>query len=113
MIETESIEKVEVDTELKEALEVFDVQSFSYKEEKMIAFLELKLSKIKDVNYTIDVNGNILVVKGTPLEGKTYPGLAAHMDTVHDYREHYKVNVDTSTDETKIFATGLDPKRCY
>ena len=74
-------------------IEVLSVQSSSYKEENMVAYIHQKLKEIKrksagNMAIENDSDGNILVTKG---ESDIYPCVVSHMDTVHGIYKGYKV----------------------
>ena len=76
--------------ELKEIKEIFSIQSPSYYEQEVTEYICNKLDSWK-IPYEIDTIGNILITKGTLNKGEYYPCLAAHLDTVHNFEEDYKV----------------------
>lgn len=71
--------------------ELFSTQSSSGNYDRMHKVIMDKLVKIGSLNVNTDSLGNIYVTKGTPPEGEFYPTFACHTDTVHDFREGYKV----------------------
>lgn len=59
---------------------ILRIQSYSYRQWRMFAYIIRQVSKIEGVSYAVD-NGNIYVKKGLP--SPYYPCIVAHMDTVH------------------------------
>lgn len=67
-------------------IEVLNIQSYSYEQEKMIIYIEKQVNKIK-CNYYFD-EGNIYITKGN---SENYACIVAHMDTVHPIVEDLTV----------------------
>ena len=66
---------------MKETLkEILSIQSESYNQWRMFAYIIRRLAKMNNVMYRTH-NGNIYATKGI---SSTYPCVVAHMDTVHD-----------------------------
>lgn len=65
------------------------VQSHSDNETPMVAFIASWLTK-NNLSYEVDIEGNILVTKGGNAN-TYYPCVVAHMDTVHEITDNYKV----------------------
>ncbi len=63
--------------------EILSIQSESYNQWRMFAYLIRKLSILEDTDVYVD-KGNIYVTKGY---ARSYPCVVAHMDTVHDIVE--------------------------
>ena len=63
--------------------EVLSIQSESYNQWRMFAYIIRQLQDIPDTDYFV-VNGNIYIQRG---DADTYPCMVAHMDTVHDIVE--------------------------
>jgi len=61
---------------------LLSVPTYTYYEDKMIAFLESHLESKGYEHYT-DEYGNVYATKGTLSEGENYPCVVAHTDTVH------------------------------
>lgn len=59
---------------------ILSLQSSSYEEEQVIAFIQKYLND-KGLVYETDIHNNIYVTKG---KASYYPCVVAHMDTVHD-----------------------------
>jgi tripeptide aminopeptidase len=70
---------------------VLSVQSKSHKDELMLQFINIELTKIHKISpikVGVDDYGNIYISKG---EADIYPCVVAHTDTVHDIRKGFKV----------------------
>jgi di/tripeptidase len=61
---------------------LLSVPTYTYHEDKMIAFLESHLES-KGYEHYVDDYGNVYVTKGVLSEGENYPCVVAHTDTVH------------------------------
>ena len=85
-------------------VELCSVESHSRNEKRMVLYLDAVLEQL-GLPYTIDNVGNIIVTKG---EGKTYPCIVAHMDTVHSFVDNYTVYVD-KTKRTLFAQDGKVP----
>jgi hypothetical protein len=84
--------------------QVLEVNTCSYREEEMVAFLEEHIPSIApEAKIETDKAGNILVTKGSLVEGQHYPCMAAHMDTVHDIYPNFKV-VESRMDSDILYA---------
>lgn len=59
--------------------EVLSIQTASYEQWRMFAYIIRQVSKIPDTSYYVS-DGNIYIQRG---EADTYPCMVAHMDTVH------------------------------
>lgn len=64
-------------------MEVLSIQSESYNQWRMFAYIIRQIQDIPDVSYYTD-SGNIYITRGDAAE---YPCMVAHMDTVHDIVE--------------------------
>lgn len=64
---------------LNKLKQVLQIQSASYNQYRMFAYL-IRQAKKLNCSYYVD-NGNIYITKGV---ANTYPCIVAHMDTVHD-----------------------------
>ena len=60
--------------------EVLSIQSVSYDQFRMFAYIVRQVKQIPDTIMFID-DGNLYITKGY---APTYPCMVAHMDTVHD-----------------------------
>lgn len=83
-------------------LDVLMVQTNSENEKLMVLFLDKELKRLK-LPYRIDAAGNIIVTKG---EAKTYPCVTAHMDTVHDFVNNFKIYKDTDNEDVLFAMDG-------
>lgn len=81
-------------------IEVLGIQSYSYDQELMVAYIEEQISQI-ECSYYFD-NDNIYITKGN---AKKYPCVVAHMDTVH------KVVEDLTVIEINGNLTGFNSVR--
>lgn len=63
--------------------EVLSIPTKTFKEKRMIAYLENYFKK-NNFEYYVDDYNNIYVTKGTIGENEYYPCVIAHTDTVHD-----------------------------
>lgn len=63
--------------------EILSIQSESYNQWRMFAYIIRQVSVLKDTEYYVS-DGNIYITKG---HSDTYPCVVAHMDTVHDIVE--------------------------
>ena len=87
-----------------------NVQSKSYKQENMVAFLKKEVNRISKGNAIklYEDNGNLYITKGV---GKTYPCVVAHMDTVHSIVEDFQIyeleDVLFSFDTKKFKQVGI------
>ena len=52
-----------------------------------------------DIPYHVDTAGNIIATKGTPPDAGYYPGICAHLDTVHDIVPEDEYEVRNYTDD--------------
>lgn len=91
-------------TKLKEILAI---QSASYEQFRMFAYLIRQVASMKDVSYYVS-DGNIYIQKG---EADSYPCMVAHMDTVHDitddlYPIEFNGNI-TGFDRVNMEQTGI------
>ena len=88
--------------------EVLSVQTSSYEQFRMFAYIVRQLQTIPDTEY-YTTNGNLYVQRGKGL-GK-YPCIVAHMDTVHDIVEDlYPVEIDgniTGFNRVTMEQTGI------
>lgn len=75
---------------LKKLVQLLNVQSESGNEWQMFGYL-IKQLVGRGVKYQIDKYGNILITKGN---ASIYPCVVAHIDTVHDTVDGYKVIID-------------------
>ena len=88
--------------EEKLLMKILLTQSKSYHTEDMQeAVLDLVKRNAHMHNLRIVTSGgNIMVTKGILGEGEVYPGIAAHLDTVHPIVDIYRVLVDTISSGT-------------
>jgi len=63
--------------------EILSIQSVSYDQWRMFAYIIRQIKSIPDVSYHV-TGGNIYITRG---KSDTYPCIVAHMDTVHDIVE--------------------------
>lgn len=99
------IEKKDRDECISLMRRIFEVQSHTYSEARMISFIKEFISELGDNSIQVaeDVMGNIYVQKG---EAKTYPCIVSHTDTVHRIipdSDYVVLNSDT-----KFFAINRD-----
>ena len=69
--------------DLNKFKELLSVPTKTYKESKMVEFLDNYLST-EGYDYNVDEHNNIYVTKGTLGEGEFYPMFISHTDTVHE-----------------------------
>lgn len=74
---------------MNELLAVAQVQSASYKTEKMQLFIINSL-KLRGLTHTKDRYGNIYCTKG---EADLYPAMVCHIDTVHNINNNAEVHI--------------------
>ena len=88
-------------------MNVLRIQSSSEDESLMKEFIIKSINKIANnmsddegkLTYEIDEVGNILVTKTTGRDDLFYfPCVAAHMDTVHDIKQNYRVILEQKSD---------------
>jgi putative aminopeptidase FrvX len=91
--------------ELLEKYEVFSVQSYSYDESRMVAYIKQKIEKINSCRYISDNAGNLLITKG---DSNLFPCYTAHLDTVHRIRDDYSLVIENG----KITAITGNGRRC-
>lgn len=65
---------------MQKLIETLSVQTTSYSQWRMFAYIVRQLHEIPDITMFID-DGNLYVTRG---DADTYPCMVAHMDTVHD-----------------------------
>lgn len=93
-------------------IKVMNVQSTSYKTERMQRFIKKEIAKM-NLGHTTDKYGNIYVTKG---DADLYPTMVCHIDTVHDINNDVQVvqlddvllAIDTKT--MKRYGIGGDDK---
>lgn len=85
---------------LKDFYPLLKVQSSTKNEHAMVGYIVKRLLLMK-LNYSFDAAGNILVIKG---ESKCYPCIVAHMDTVHEILDDFKVKIKLSGDRERAIA---------
>lgn len=76
--------------EVKNLLKTLAVQSASYKNEMMMAYIKSKLDRMGIANF-FDTTGNLYGTKGVVDEGDCYPCVVAHTDTVHKIHDQYSI----------------------
>lgn len=103
-------EKKEVHTkeELESMKALFSIQSSSHEEDRIYDYIIAILDKMTDIDVEEDEHGNILITKGTVAKGEFYPCLAAHMDTVHDIINNYKV-IEEKVKGDLVVRSVMDP----
>lgn len=85
-----------VEQELPSMIELFSIQSYTKQEDTIKEFIINKVAGIPGANCKLDSYGNILITKGAVIVGQYYPGIVAHMDTVHRIqKDKYKIVVAT------------------
>lgn len=86
---TPTIEAEEMSLKTSRLEEIMNIQSKSYDQDKMVSFIEGKITEYGGV-FEYDVKGNLYGTKG---DAKTYPCVVAHTDTVHAIipNKYYKV----------------------
>lgn len=87
--------------------EILSIQSESYNQWRMFAYIIRQISVLEDTECYVD-DGNIYITKGN---ADTYPCIVAHMDTVHDIVEDLTpIEIDgkiTGFNRVKMEQTGI------
>lgn len=88
--------------------EVLSIQSSSYDQFRMFAYIIRQIQDIPNVDYYVS-DGNIYIQRGRDLD--SYPCIVAHMDTVHDIVEDlYPIEFDgciTGFNRVTMEQTGI------
>ena len=84
--------------------EILLIQTYSYNETLITKFIIDFISKINNVNYTIDKFDNILITKGS---NKKKPCVVAHLDSVHDIIED-GVQINETDDILTLYIKDTD-----
>lgn len=88
--------------------EIFNIQSISGYEYKMVQKLLSILKKYPNLSVNLDDAGNILITKGKIASNEYFPCVCAHVDTVHAIVQNFKVNyTKTPKGLTVSSSTGI------
>ncbi len=89
----------------KRLKKILSIPSQPQNEWFMIDHITSVLTGIYGVTFSVDTMGNVLAVKGIPVDGELYPLIMAHTDTVHEIpadMDLIKINEKFITDEHVI-----------
>jgi hypothetical protein len=86
--------------DLSQLNEILNIQSSSKNESRMVVHL---WDKLKKYNPVIDNVGNMIITKG---ESDAFPCVVAHLDTVHNFYNDFKVSYTNKLNRVHAFATS-------
>lgn len=90
----------------KEAVSLFNIKSTMYNEKSMTLYICNILDNL-NISYSIDDYGNIIAIKG---KSNLYSCFVAHLDTVHIYKNGFKLFYQKEDNRTYLFAGDNDKK---
>lgn len=91
--------------------QLFSIQSPSGMEAGLRSFIIQHIKGIKNVAYTVDETGNLLITKGLLNKDEYYPCLVAHMDGIFSIKKDYKVHIIKDSGKNILYATCNDKVR--